>query len=64
MAGIKQLRFPDRYEGDGGSARRNGGLGSVADATEGTWRLWVLKLGGAAVEVQHGSPRRASAVGY
>lgn len=66
----KRLHFPDRSEGDdGGSAQHGGGLWTMAglskaDVTAGRGCLQGLRLGGAAVEVQHGSLRRASAVGY
>lgn len=68
-AGDKYLWFPDRSESDGGSARRSGGLGSMAalskaDVTVVRGCLQGLRLGGAAVEVQRGSLRRASAAGY
>lgn len=39
-------------------------LGPKARVRTGRRGLGVLELDGAAVEVQHGSPRRASAVGY
>lgn len=68
-AGNKRLHFSDRSEGGRGSAQCSGGLGGIAglskvDMTAGRWCLQVLKLGGVDVEVQHGSLRRASAVGY